>query len=128
MIVTMYALGICMALLLALLFSKSKVFASRAMVIGELPLYRIPRFSVVWQKVKKEVMEYIKKAVGIVSLAMLVMWGLAYFPNGNILRSYPSSGTLKVELQSLTFGIRLISARHWLRWSLLLASIETIAT
>lgn len=108
MIVTMYALGICMALLLALLFSKSKVFASRAMVIGELPLYRIPRFSVVWQKVKKEVMEYIKKAVGIVSLAMLVMWGLAYFPNGNMASGYIAQGAKAMQpfFEPLGFGNR----------------------
>lgn len=91
MILTVYGMGILLALIMALIFSKSQKWKSDQLFILELPPYRLPNGKVIYQKVKQEVMAYVKKATGIVLWAMILLWGLSYFPNGRIQDSYIAS-------------------------------------
>lgn len=88
MIVSVYGIGILLALLLALLFSRSKHLKDNELFLLELPPYRRPSFRIVIHKVKEEVKGYVKKATGVVLLAMIVLWGVSYFPNGKLEDSY----------------------------------------
>lgn len=88
MIMSIYGIGILLAFVFALLFSKYKQFKDDDVFVLELPPYRLPSLRVVLHKVKEEVKGYVKKATGIVLLAMVVLWGLSYFPNGKMEDSY----------------------------------------
>lgn len=108
MILTIYGIGILLAMILALLFSKINHFKDQTLFVLELPPYRIPAMSVVFQKVKQEVVAYVRKATTIVLWAMILLWGLTYFPNGTISDSYLAKfGQFTAPLyEPLGFGTR----------------------
>ena len=108
MIVTMYALGVFLALILAFVYSRFMAFKEDAIFILELPPYRLPKLRMVFAKVVLEVKGYIKKATGIVLWAMVILWGLSYFPNGQVSTSYLATISQKVAplFEPLGFGNR----------------------
>lgn len=83
MILSIYALGIFIALLVALICSHFASFHDDELLLMELPIYRMPSLKVIVNKVKQEVKHYIHKACGIVLWAMVILWALSYFPYGN---------------------------------------------
>lgn len=93
MMLTVYGIGILMALLLALLLSRRKEFKDDGLFVMELPAYHMPNLSVVAHKVKEEVKNYVKKAFGVVLWAMVLLWGISYFPDGDIQTSYMASAS-----------------------------------
>ncbi|MCB6437721.1 ferrous iron transport protein B, partial [Erysipelatoclostridium ramosum] len=68
-----YGIGILLALVLALLASRFPIFHDDAMLVLELPPYRLPSLRVVLHKVKEEVKSYVRKACGIVLWAMVIL-------------------------------------------------------
>lgn len=108
MIVSVYGIGLFMALVFALLFSHVSFMKDDAMYVQELPIYRMPSMRVVLHKVKDEVRSYIKKALGIVLWAMIILWGVSYFPNGNMQSSYIAQASKFVQplFEPLGFGTR----------------------
>lgn len=92
MILSVYGIGILIALLLALLLSRSSSFKEEGIFVMELPSYHLPKLSVVLHKVKEEVWAYIRKATGIVLWAMILLWSISYFPDGQIETSYMARG------------------------------------
>lgn len=88
MILSVYGIGILIALILSFLLSKHPAFKEDGMFVLELPNYHMPNIHVVWHKVKEEVKNYVKKAFGIVLWAMVILWGISYFPTGNLSESY----------------------------------------
>lgn len=88
MILSVYGIGILIALILAFLLSKQEAFKEDGLFVLELPNYHMPNFHVVFHKVKEEVKNYVKKAFGIVLWAMVILWGISYFPTGNLSESY----------------------------------------
>lgn len=108
MIITVYGIGIFMAVLIAYLFSKTKGYKEDRVFVLELPPYRMPRWKVVRHKAVLEVKGYVKKATGIVLWAMVVLWALSYFPNGNVQSSYLSTAakTAAPIFEPLGFGNR----------------------
>lgn len=108
MILSVYGIGILIALILAFILSKQEAFKEDGMFVLELPNYHMPNFHVVFQKVKEEVKNYVKKAVGIVLLAMVILWGFSYFPTGNLSESYMASfaKTLAPIFEPAGFGNR----------------------
>ncbi len=108
MIVTVYAIGILLALLLAMIFSRFQTFQDHDLFVLELPPYRVPKLKTVFHKVKLEVKGYIKKATNVVLWAMILIWVISYFPKGNIESSYIASfgRSASVLYQPLGFGTR----------------------
>lgn len=108
MILSVYGIGIFMALLLALLFSRTPSFHDEDMFVLELPPYRLPSLRVVLHKARKEVGAYVKKATGIVLWAMIILWSLSYFPSGRLEESYIAQGSkaLMPIFEPLGFGNR----------------------
>lgn len=88
MILSIYGIGILLALVLALIYSRMKGFQTKELFVLELPPYRLPSMSVVFHKVVQEVKGYVKKATTIVLWAMIIIWALSYFPNGKTQESY----------------------------------------
>lgn len=88
MILSIYGIGILLALAVALICSHFSQFRDQNLMLMELPPYRRPTWSVIIQKVKQEVSAYIRKATGVVLWAMVILWALGYFPEGHIETSY----------------------------------------
>lgn len=108
MMLSIYGIGILLALVLALLASRFPIFHDDAMLVLELPPYRLPSLRVVLHKVKEEVKSYVRKACGIVLWAMVILWGLTYFPNGSVEDSFLAQGAKLVQpvFAPLGFGDR----------------------
>lgn len=108
MIISIYGVGIFIAFLVAVCFSHMEAFHEDSFYMLELPPYRIPAIHVVLQKVKQEVKGYVRKATGVVMWAMICLWGLSYFPNGQIESSYIAQfGKLAAPIyEPLGFGTR----------------------
>lgn len=108
MMLSIYGIGILLALVLALLASRFPIFHDDAMLVLELPPYRLPSLRVVLHKVKEEVKSYVRKACGIVLWAMVILWGLIYFPNGSVEDSFLAQGAKLVQpvFAPLGFGDR----------------------
>lgn len=83
MVLSIYGIGILAALIVALVCSHFTSFHDDELMLLELPPYRMPCFKVIWNKMKQEVMHYIHRACGVVLWAMVILWALSYFPNGN---------------------------------------------
>lgn len=88
MILSIYGIGILIALLLALCLSHMESFQEDSLYILELPPYRLPSLKIVFRKVRLEVKGYVQKATSVVMWAMIVLWALTYFPTGQIESSY----------------------------------------
>jgi ferrous iron transport protein B len=58
--------------------------------IMELPLYHVPNFRTVGIYVWENILGFLKKAGTTIMVATLVIWGLSYFPTGNVMNSYLS--------------------------------------
>ncbi len=102
---TLYGLSLVSALVLSLVLSLPEHRKQPWMVL-ELPVYRRPSLRVVFNKVRQEVKNYTRKALTVVMLAMTVLWGLTYFPTGEIATSYAAQfgKAASVIYEPLGFG------------------------
>ena len=80
-LLSIYTLGIFLAILMAKLFSKFVVKGDNAPFVMELPPYRLPTKKAIlmhtWEKGK----QYLQKMGGIILTASIVIWFLGYYPN-----------------------------------------------
>lgn len=78
---SLYIVGILMAILMSRLFSKTFFKGEDTPFVMELPPYRFPTAKAIgrhtWQKGK----EYLKKMGGIILVASITVWALGYFPH-----------------------------------------------
>jgi ferrous iron transport protein B len=58
--------------------------------IMELPLYHFPNFRTIGIYVRDNILGFLKKAGTTILVATLFVWGLSYFPTGNVMTSYLS--------------------------------------
>jgi len=82
-LLSIYAIGILIAVLMARLFSRFLVKGDDTPFVMELPPYRMPTgkalFRHTWDKGK----QYLKKMGGIIMIASIIIWFLGYYPNHN---------------------------------------------
>ena len=87
-IMSMYLLGILLAVIMALLLRKILFRGKPSPFIIEMPPYRLPTLknivSTTWNRGKM----FIKKAGTIILLGVVIIWFLANFPDGDIEESY----------------------------------------
>ena len=80
-LLSIYAIGILLAVLMARVFTKFIVKGDDSPFVMELPPYRMPTAKVVarhtWEKGK----QYLKKMGGIIMIASIIIWFLGYYPN-----------------------------------------------
>lgn len=108
MILSIYAIGILLALIMVFIFNRFGEFRDDDLFVLELPPYRTPSMHVIYQKVKQEVKAYIRKAIHVVMWAMIVIWAFTYFPSGDINDSYivRMSKSVMPIFEPLGFGNR----------------------
>lgn len=89
-VVSLYILGIVVAIIVGLILKNFKQFKSegKALLI-ELPPYRVPSFKVVMRSTFTRTGSYLKKASTIIMGMLMILWALTYFPNeGDTSNSY----------------------------------------
>lgn len=79
----LYLFGICMALIVSALLSKSKMTEqtqSEMPFILELPTYRMPHWKPLMHRVFNSGIYFIKRAAPVIFMVSVVIWVLGYFP------------------------------------------------
>ena len=89
-IMSLYLLGIAVAILTGLFLKRFKGFkAEEKALIMELPPYRIPSWKMIVNSTLERTGEYMKKASTTIMAILMLLWALTYFPNnGNTAESY----------------------------------------
>ncbi|RGL05351.1 ferrous iron transport protein B [Prevotella disiens] len=77
---SLYIIGIIMAILLARLFSKTIVKGEDTPFVMELPPYRFPTWKAIGRHTWEKGKQYLKKMGGIILVASIIVWALGYFP------------------------------------------------
>ena len=81
MMMSLYLIGILMAVFLGWLFSKFAIKGEDTPFVMELPPYRLPTWKAItrhtWEKGKL----YLKKMGSIILVASIIVWALGYFPH-----------------------------------------------
>ena len=82
-LLSLYAIGILLAVLMARIFSKFLVKGEDAPFVMELPPYRMPTAKSVARHTWEKGAQYLKKMGGIIMIASIIIWFLGYYPNHN---------------------------------------------
>ena len=93
---SVYAIGIFVACLTAILLRKTTFKSQDAPFVMELPPYRIPTLKSVLVHMWEKSVQYLKKMGGIILIASIIIWALGYFP-----MSTPETESLKNKMAVL---------------------------
>ena len=80
-LMSLYTIGILLAVLMARIFSKFLVKGEDTPFVMELPPYRMPTAKSVFRHTWEKGQQYLKKMGGIIMIASIIIWFLGYFPN-----------------------------------------------
>ena len=80
-ILSLYAIGIVLAILIARVFSKFLVKGDDTPFVMELPPYRMPSSACNKRHTWEKGVQYLRKMGGIIMVASIVVWFLGYYPN-----------------------------------------------
>lgn len=80
-LLSIYAVGIFLAVFLARLFSKFLVKGDDTPFVMELPPYRMPTAKSIFRHTWEKGAQYLKKMGGIIMIASIIIWFLGYYPN-----------------------------------------------
>ena len=80
-LLSIYAIGILLAVLMARLFSRFLVKGENTPFVMELPPYRIPTSKAIFRHTWEKGVQYLKKMGGIIMVASIIIWFLGYYPN-----------------------------------------------
>lgn len=80
LILSMYALGIITAIIVAFILKKTILKAPTPPLVMELPPYRIPNFKVVFLNVFQRAGMFVKRAGTVILAISIILWALANFP------------------------------------------------
>jgi ferrous iron transport protein B len=82
-LLSIYAIGIFLAVILARLFSKVLVKGDDTPFVMELPPYRMPTAKAILRHTWEKGEQYLRKMGGIIMIASIIIWFLGYYPNHN---------------------------------------------
>ena len=121
-VMSLYFLGIFVAMIVGLTFRKHKYFKTDDIaLLIELPPYRIPSFKMITRSAFTRTGSYLKKATTVIMGVLIILWALTYFPNhGDTENSYMAKfGKVAAPIMKPTgFGDR---------WEAVAAVIPSIA-
>ena len=83
--ISLYAIGIVMAVIVSKLFSLFVVKGEDTPFVMELPPYRWPTAKAIGRHTWEKGKEYLKKMGGIILVASVIVWALGYFPHDDSL-------------------------------------------
>ena len=79
--ISLYAIGILMAVMMSKLFARFVVKGDDTPFVMELPPYRWPTVKAMGRHTWEKCKEYLKKMGGIILVASVIVWALEYFPH-----------------------------------------------
>jgi ferrous iron transport protein B len=79
-LLSIYAIGILLAVLSARLFAKVLVKGDNAPFVMELPPYRMPTTKSILRHTWEKGVQYLRKMGGIIMVASIIIWFLGYYP------------------------------------------------
>ena len=79
-LVSLYAVGILVAVIVSRLFSRFIIKGEDTPFVMELPPYRWPTAKAIGRHTWEKGKEYLKKMGGIILVASIIVWALSYFP------------------------------------------------
>ena len=104
---SIYAIGIFLAVIIALIFKKTIFKAKEMPFVMELPPYRLPTAKSIFRHTWFKGSQYLKKMGGVILVASIVIWAMGYFPrNPEIVSQYDQ----KIEQVERKFESRLLQA------------------
>ena len=80
-LLSIYAVGILLAVLMARLFSRFIVKGADTPFVMELPPYRMPTGKTIIRHTWEKGAQYLKKMGGIIMVASILIWFMGYYPN-----------------------------------------------
>ena len=83
--ISLYAIGICMAVIASKLFSTLVIKGDDTPFVMELPPYRWPTAKAIGRHTWEKGKEYLRKMGGIILVASIIVWALEYFPHNEAL-------------------------------------------
>lgn len=86
-LLTIYVIGILLAVLMARLFSKFLVKGDDTPFVMELPPYRMPTARAIFRHTWEKGAQYLKKMGGVIMVASIIIWFLGYYPDHD---AYPT--------------------------------------
>ncbi len=92
-----YATGILVSIIVALIFKKIFFKSKDAPFVMELPPYRKPIFRISIKHMWHKGSQYLKKMGGIILIASIIIWALGYFPLNNKI-----TDNIDVEIKNFT--------------------------
>ena len=81
--ISLYVIGILMAVVISRLFSRFVVKGDDTPFVMELPPYRIPTGKAMLRHTWEKGKQYLKKMGGIILVASVIVWALGYFPHND---------------------------------------------
>lgn len=79
--ISLYVVGIVLAVIMSRIFSKFLVKGEDTPFVMELPPYRFPTAKAIGRHTWEKGKQYLRKMGGIILVASLVVWALGYFPH-----------------------------------------------
>ncbi len=79
--ISLYLIGIAMAVLMSRLFSRFLIKGEDTPFVMELPPYRFPTGKAIFRHTWEKGKQYLKKMGGIILVASIIVWALGYFPH-----------------------------------------------
>ncbi len=93
--ISMYAIGICLSVLFAIVMKRTKWFRQEADdTVNELPEFRRPKARTTIAHIWERVADYLQKICTVIIWASVIIWALEYFPTqdlNNLEHSYLAS-------------------------------------
>ena len=80
-LLSIYAIGIILAILMARLFCKFLIKGDDTPFVMELPPYRLPTSKAIFRHTWEKGVQYLRKMGGIIMIASIIIWFLGYYPN-----------------------------------------------
>ena len=93
-----YATGIAMAILAALVFKRTLFKGEDIPFVMELPPYRVPTFKAIVLHMWSKAVHYLKKISGIILIASIIIWVLGYLPHGYSYQKKIEEKTLEIRM------------------------------
>lgn len=81
--ISLYAIGVVLAVLMSRLFSKWMIKGDDTPFVMELPPYRFPTAKAIGRHTWEKGKQYLKKMGGIILVASVIVWALGYFPHND---------------------------------------------
>lgn len=128
---SIYAIGIIMSIIAAIILNKLFFKTSEAPFVMELPPYRMPTMRAILKHMWFKASLYLKKVGGIILIASIIIWLLGYFPTNkskmqefdnhiaryeqtmnDMIQKIPSQNTLLLEDMNQRLHTNISSVKH----------------